>query len=91
MLLLIQCFFYVSYRFFLLNSYPMSASLESSVIFVKQGQRSISRSNMIFQQMKLVTSAILHFHVILTGQSISEIILIIQGLLQGRKINLKVI
>ena len=30
------------------------------------------------------------FHIILTGQSISEIILIIQGHLQGQKVNLKV-
>ena len=45
---------------------------------------------MIFQQMKLGTSVILHFHVILTGQSVSEIILIIQGHLQGQKVDLKV-
>ena len=30
-----------------------------------------------------------HFHVILTGQSISEIILIIQCHLQGQKVNFK--
>ena len=41
---------------------------------------------MIFQQMQLGTSLIPHFHVILTGQSISEIILIIQG----QKVNFKV-
>ena len=46
---------------------------------------------MIFQQMKLGTSATPHFHVILTWQSISKIILIIQGHLQGRKVNFKVI
>ena len=34
---------------------------------------------MIFQEMKLGTSVIPHFHVILPGQSISETILIIQG------------
>ena len=45
---------------------------------------------MIFQQMKLGTSVIPHFHVILIGQSISEIILIIQGLLHGQKVNVKV-
>ena len=45
---------------------------------------------MFFQQMKLGTSVIAHFHVILTGQSISEIILIIQGHLQGQKVNVKV-
>ena len=55
-----------------------------------QGQRSISRPNKIFQQMKLGTSVIFHFHVILSGQSISEIILIIQGHLQGQKVNFKV-
>ena len=35
--------------------------------------------------MKLETSLIPHFHVILTGQSISEIILLIQG----QKVNFK--
>ena len=46
---------------------------------------------MIFQEMKLGTSVIPHFHVILTGQSISETILIIQGHLQGQKVNFKAI
>ena len=41
--------------------------------------------------MKLGTSAIPHFHVILTGKSISEIILIIQGHLQSQKVNFKII
>ena len=50
----------------------------------------ISRSNMIFQQMKPGTSVIPHFHVILTGQSISCIILMTQGHLQGQKDNFKV-
>ena len=45
---------------------------------------------MIFQQMKLGTSVIPHFHANLTGQSISEIILIIQGHLQGQNVNFKV-
>ena len=45
---------------------------------------------MIFQEMNLGTSAIPHFHVILTGQSIYEIILIIQGHLQGQKVNFRV-
>ena len=45
---------------------------------------------MIFQQKKLGTNVIPPFHVILTGQSISEIILIIQGHLQGQKVNFKV-
>ena len=45
---------------------------------------------MIFQQMKPGTSVIPHFHMILTGQSISCIIFMIQGHLQGQKINFKV-
>ena len=45
---------------------------------------------MIFQQMKLGTSVIPHFHVILTGQSFYEIIFIIQGHLQSQKVNFKV-
>ena len=40
--------------------------------------------------MKLGTSIIPHFRVILTGQSMSEIILIIQGRLQGHKVNFKI-
>ena len=43
-----------------------------------------------FEQMKLGTSVIPHFHVILTKKSISEIILIIQGHIQGQKVNFKV-
>ena len=35
---------------------------------------------MIFQEIQLGTSVIPHFHVIFSGQSISEIILIIQGI-----------
>ena len=41
--------------------------------------------------MKLGLSAIPHFHVMLTGQSISKIILNIQSHLQGQKVNFKVI
>ena len=69
---------------FVLNLNPLSASLKSLSIFVD------SRSNMIFQEMELGTSVIPHFHVILTGQSISETILIIRGHLQGQKVNFKV-
>ena len=50
----------------------------------------ISRSNMIFQQMKPGASVIPHFHVILTGQSSSCIILMTQGHLQGQKDNFNV-
>ena len=39
---------------------------------------------MIFQEMKLGTSVIPHFYVILTVQSNSETILIIQGQFQGQ-------
>ena len=45
---------------------------------------------MIFQQMKPGTSVIPHFHVISTGQSIFCIIFMIQGHLQGQKVNFKV-
>ena len=45
---------------------------------------------MIFQQMKPGTSVIPHFRVILTGQSISCIIVMNQGHLQGQKVNFKV-
>ena len=61
----------------------------ANVLYI-QGQRSISRSNMIFLKMRLGTSVIPYFHVILTGKSISEIISIIQGHLQGQKVNFKV-
>ena len=50
----------------------------------------ISRSNMIFQLMEPGTSVIPHFYVILTGQSISCIILMTEGHLQGQKDNFKV-
>ena len=45
---------------------------------------------MIFQQIKVGTSVIPQFDVILTGQSIYCTIFMIQGHLQGQKINLKV-
>ena len=45
---------------------------------------------MIFQQLKLGTSVIPQFHVILTVLFSCEIILIISGHLQGRKVNFKV-
>ena len=50
----------------------------------------MSRSNIIFQQMKLGTCVIPRFRVILTRQSISEIIQISQGHLQGQRVNFKV-
>ena len=40
--------------------------------------------------MKLGTSGLPHVYVILTRQSIPEIILIIQGHLQGQKVNFEV-
>ena len=46
---------------------------------------------MIFQIMKLGTSVIHHFHIILSEQSISEnIILFLQGHPQGQKVNYRV-
>ena len=45
---------------------------------------------MIFQQSKLGTSVIPQFYVILTLLTIFENILIIQGHLQGQKVNFKV-
>ena len=74
--------------FFLLNLNPTSASLNSLDIFLNS--RSISRSNMVFQQMMLGTSVIQQFYVILTLLSIFKIILIFQGHLQGQKVNFKV-
>ena len=41
---------------------------------------------MIFHQMEPGTSVIPHFYVILTGQSISCIIFVTQGHLQGQKV-----
>ena len=41
---------------------------------------------MIFQQKKLGTNVILHFHVILTGQFIFRIIFMAQGDIQGQKV-----
>ena len=51
-----------SIDFFLLNSNPMSASLKNLGIFLIQGQRSISGSNMIIQQIKVGTSVLHKFH-----------------------------
>ena len=48
---------------------------------------SISRSNKIVKETTLETSVIPHLHVILSGQSISEIILNIQVHLQGQQVN----
>ena len=50
----------------------------------------ISRSNMIFQQIKLGTSVIPHIYVILTGPSVSCIIFMTQDHLQGQNLTFKV-
>ena len=55
-----------------------------------QGQRSISRSKMIFQPIKVETSVKPHFRVIFTEKFISYIIFMFQGHSQGQKINFKV-
>ena len=46
----------------------------------------MSRLNMTFQQMKLGTNVVPHFHVILTRQFIYCIIFMTQGHLQGQKV-----
>ena len=45
---------------------------------------------MIFRQMKPGTSVLPHFHVILTGKLIFDIIFMTQDHLQGKKVNFKV-
>ena len=55
---------------------------------VKKWRSDIPRSNMIFLQMKPGASVILHFHVILTGQSMHCIMY--YGHFQGQKVNFKV-
>ena len=76
--------------FFVLNSKPMCASLKSLSIFVDSRSMVNLKVKYDFQQMKLGTSVIPHFHVILPGQSSSEAILLIQSHLQGQKVNFKV-
>ena len=44
---------------------------------------------MIFYQIKLRTCVIPHFHVILTGKSFYGIMSVIQGDLQGQRVNFK--
>ena len=61
----------------------MHLSLKSLGIFVNV--ISISGSDMIFQQMTLGTTVIHHFRVILTGQSISDIIYMTLGHFQEGK------
>ena len=64
--------------FFVLNLNPMSASLKKLSIFVDSKSKvNLKVKYNFFQEMELGTSAIPHFHVILTGQSISATILII--------------
>ena len=62
-------------------------------IFLRQKPKwspDISRSNIFFQQIKPGTSVIPHFYVILTEQSISCLIFMTQGHLQGQNVNLKI-
>ena len=54
---------------------------------VWQKQRSWPRYNMIFRQIKVETSVIPLFRLILIGKSISYIIFMIQGHLQCQKVN----
>ena len=70
----------------------LSSTWEKHILSHKQGQITLWLQGQIGigQQMKLGTSVIPHSHGIFTGQSISEIILFIQGDLQGQKVNFKV-
>ena len=89
-------------RCFMIDSGSMGCSEQESAgchfgtlgrIFLRAKTKwppNISRSNMIFQQMKPGTSGIPHFHVILTGHSVSCIIFMTQGHLQEQKNNFKV-
>ena len=52
-----------------------------------QGQRSIPKSNTIFHKIKVGTSVIPLFRVILPGESIFYIIFMIQGHPQGQRSN----
>ena len=76
--------------FFVPNSNTMSASLESLSIFVYSRSKVNFKIKYDFSTNELGTIVIPDFHVILTGQSISKIILIIQGYLQYQKVNFKV-
>ena len=76
--------------FFVLNLNPMSASLKSLSIFVYSRSKVNFKVKYVFSTNEARNSVIPHFYVIVTGQSIFEIILIIQGHLQGRKVNFKV-
>ena len=83
-------FFDVSYRFFSLNSNFQAecqlGKFEHFCIFNVKGQF----QGLTNEARNKCRPIIPHFYVILTGQSISEIILIIQGHLQGQLVNFKV-
>ena len=74
----------------MLNSNPMSASLGSLSIFLYSRSKGNLKIKYNFSTNEARNNVIPRFHVLLTGQSISAIILIIQGHLQGQKINFKV-
>ena len=71
--------------FFVLNSNPMSASLKSLSIFVYS--RSKVNVKYDFSTNEAKNKCNTFFSCDLTGQSISEIIMIIQGHIQGQKVN----
>ena len=70
--------------FFVLNLNPMSASLKSLSIFVDSRSKVNLKVKYDFSRNEARDMFNTHFYVILTGQSISETILIIQGHIQGR-------
>ena len=77
--------FLIFLRFFCAEFNPMSASLKSLSIFVDSRRKVNLKVKYDFSrnEARNFVSVIPHFHVILTGQSISETIFIIQGHLRG--------
>ena len=87
----IQYFLDVSYIYFSAEFISDECQLEKSGHFCKFKVKGQFQGQILFhQEMKLGTSVIPYFHVILTGQSISKIILFIQGHVQCQKVSFKV-
>ena len=76
--------------FFVLNLNPMSAKLKSLSIFVDSRSKVNLKVKYEERRNEARNKCNTSFHVILTGQSISEFICIIQGHLKGQKVNFKV-
>ena len=82
--------FYVSYRFFSAEFNPISASLKRLGICLTSRSKVNSKAKYDFSTTEARNKCIPQFHVILTVLFSCEIILIISGHLQGRKVNFKV-